>query len=255
MEKKIMSLLFINIAMFILLTWISHFYNDSTQNKFFYQHYDLDRKFHKRSYRLLSNDKQDVASYINEEIPNNVEYPNIYIHNNESADKGKNKQLNDVSLNILEGYKLAKKDNFPVYRRINSRFPKKILGGDICYKNNLMKDIYIDVKSLRKRVNKKRGMLSSLFDKCPLVKMMVCLSLLMFIFVLINCIMLNSFIIFKVVGVIALSLLILEYALFKVFNKMKENENLINTHYEIDNKKHFTFNKEDFYNNYDFLFL
>ncbi|SBT00848.1 fam-m protein [Plasmodium malariae] len=108
MEQKIKSLIFLEIATLILLTWISNFICvESTYNKLLDKNYSHCKKFSIRSYRLLAKCVQNENSSIidlKEEIPNNGKLPPQDISNNEKGIKEKKKPFNRSSLNKTKFY-------------------------------------------------------------------------------------------------------------------------------------------------------
>ncbi|SBS95178.1 Plasmodium exported protein (Pm-fam-a like), unknown function, partial [Plasmodium malariae] len=145
MELKIKSNLFINIVMFILLTWISHFYSDvSIFNYPLEQKNKICKKSDIRNYRILARYKQGIGSNavgLKGKIPNNKEYEN-------------NKQSHVCPSINVGGHDRSNESKSSVNYRRNA-YNKKRLVDKIYYINKVRNSVNLDIENLRRSVHNK----------------------------------------------------------------------------------------------------
>ncbi|SBT01640.1 Plasmodium exported protein (Pm-fam-a like), unknown function [Plasmodium malariae] len=108
MNKRIKTNIFIKIAAFIILEWISNFDNyKCIFIKFANENCNYDGKLYTRNYRLLAKYKQDNDSnnvLLKERFPNNEVKKQTNISHNEKVTRGKSNQSNKSLLNKAQYY-------------------------------------------------------------------------------------------------------------------------------------------------------
>ncbi|KAI4838025.1 hypothetical protein MKS88_003448 [Plasmodium brasilianum] len=138
MEEKCKLHFYIKICTLFLLTWTCYFYNNMRiYNECLNEKNYNDIKLVTRTYRLLAKHKQGRRSNIvsiKVKKPNNREYEKEGMYNNEKVYKGKNKPLNERSLNIAVEYGQSRKNRSYLCNRENSCSGKRILDS-MYYKN------------------------------------------------------------------------------------------------------------------------
>ncbi|SBT85557.1 fam-m protein [Plasmodium malariae] len=106
MEQSIISILFIKISAYILLTWICHFDNDYMFRTSL-DNYKLDIKLVRRQYRILVKYKQNKYSKfadLKEDMSNKVKYEKKDSYDKENVLKSKNRKFNKGLLNKAQYY-------------------------------------------------------------------------------------------------------------------------------------------------------
>ncbi|KAI4838053.1 hypothetical protein MKS88_003476 [Plasmodium brasilianum] len=159
MEKKIMLLLFINIATFIPLTWICHFSNET---RTFYgslgENYINDKKLNTKNYRLLAkckHNKDSCTMGLKEGIPNNDMKERKDISYNENIFAQLNRQSNRSLSRNIERHKKDKKNNSRIFETEQySRIEKKIFK-ELDYSNFLKNNRGISNRIYQKIIRKK----------------------------------------------------------------------------------------------------
>ncbi|SBT86133.1 fam-m protein [Plasmodium malariae] len=148
MEQKIKLLLFINIYIFILLTWICRSKNDvSTFSKSKYENCSLGRKLKTRNYRSLAKYKQnnDLNNVcLKEDVSNNVQCEKKDISNKE-----KNRKSNRNLLNKAQYYTDVIDYNNGMFDGKHFHFEKKLIKKQ-CYDDYLDKNKKISNIALKK---------------------------------------------------------------------------------------------------------
>ncbi|SCP03072.1 fam-l protein [Plasmodium malariae] len=203
MEKKIMLLLFINIATFIPLTWICHFSNET---RTFYgslgENYINDKKLNTKNYRLLAKCKhnKDLCTMgLKVGILNNDMTERKDISNNENIFAQLNRQSNRSLSRNIERPKKDKKNISCIFEKEQySRFEKKIFK-ELDYANFLKNNRGISNKIYQKIICKKYGFRLGL----PIFFVLL-LSILLLLDLFVGYGLING--LFKVLNIISVSL-------------------------------------------------
>ncbi|SBS93065.1 Plasmodium exported protein (Pm-fam-a like), unknown function [Plasmodium malariae] len=123
-----------------------------------------DIKLVTRTYRLLAKHKHGRSSNIvsiKVKKPNNREYEKEGMYNNERVSKGKNKPLNEHSLNVAVEYGQSRKNRSYLCNRENSCSGKRILDS-MYYKNKVKYSTNSDFKFLKDSIKGKGSTLCAL---------------------------------------------------------------------------------------------
>ncbi|SBT86087.1 fam-l protein [Plasmodium malariae] len=161
MEQKFKSLLYNKIPIFILLTWICHFYiYVSRQSKSLVECYNQHRRLYAKNYRLLAIYKQDKDSsivYLKKEIPNRVNNINDIV-NNEKYSSGKTKQLNGGSQGNKRRHKKDMKNKTCIFETKKYSHLEKTIFKELDYVDFLKNNKTISDKIYKKIMIKKCGL-------------------------------------------------------------------------------------------------
>ncbi|KAI4836000.1 fam-l protein [Plasmodium brasilianum] len=203
MEKKIMLIIFINIATFIPLIWICHLSNET---RTFYgslgENYINDKKLNTKDYRLLAkckHNKDSCTMGLKEGILNNDMTERKDISNNENIFAQLNRQSNRSLSRNIKRHKKVKKNNSRIFETEQySRFEKKIFK-ELDYANFLKNNRGISNKIYQKIIRKKYGFRLSL----PIFFVLL-LSILLLLDLFVGYGLING--LFKVLNIISVSL-------------------------------------------------
>ncbi|SBT85841.1 fam-l protein [Plasmodium malariae] len=160
MRQNIKSILFIDIAYFILLSSIYNFNNlTSTINKYFHGTNIIFGKSNTRSYRLLEKCKKDMDPRIVclKEVTSKGMNKTNYISNNEKMLNGRSKQLNGSLSRSSACHKQNIKNNSCVFAKKCSSIEKKIFK-ELDFIDFLKKNSTISNKTYKKVISKKYGL-------------------------------------------------------------------------------------------------
>ncbi|KAI4833922.1 fam-l protein [Plasmodium brasilianum] len=158
MEQKIKTLLFFKVSMFILLSWIYHFYIfKSTYSKFLVECYNYRRILYKTNYRILAiynQDKDSCVVCLREHIPNGGN-DQKGITNNDKCSKGKKKILNgSLPQSARKGKKDIKNKSYLFETKKYSYLERKIFK-ELDYEHFLKNNRTISNKVYKKIIRKK----------------------------------------------------------------------------------------------------
>ncbi|SBS96540.1 Plasmodium exported protein (Pm-fam-a like), unknown function [Plasmodium malariae] len=155
-------LLFIKIVAFVLLTWISQFYNDSsTWNTYFEEKYKLDIILCGRYYRLLAKctkDKYSSNVRLIQGIPNNGIQEKYNVHESEMGVTGKKKISRRTSLQNEKYYKNLVKNKCSIFETKKYSHLEKKIFKELDYENYLKNNRTISDKLYKKIICKKYGL-------------------------------------------------------------------------------------------------
>ncbi|KAI4833959.1 uncharacterized protein MKS88_000195 [Plasmodium brasilianum] len=155
-------LLFIKIVAFVLLTWISQFYNDSsTWNTYFEEKYKHDTILCGRYYRLLAKctkDKYLSNVRLIQEIPNNGIQEKYNVHESEMGVTGKKKISRRTSLKNEKYHKKLMKNKCCIFETKKYSHLEKKIFKELDYENYLKNNRTISDKLYKKIICKKYGL-------------------------------------------------------------------------------------------------
>ncbi|KAI4840322.1 hypothetical protein MKS88_001040 [Plasmodium brasilianum] len=162
MEERMKLLFLIKIATFILLSCKSNFTSDLSKfKKYIDENCNVIRKLDVRTYRLLTNYKQDKNScnkVLKETTLYNVENEKKYIYNNEKGDKGKNRKSYGCSLSNEGNHKLDMKNKFCIFETKKYSYLEKKIFKELDYENFLKNNHIISDKLYKRIILKKYGL-------------------------------------------------------------------------------------------------
>ncbi|KAI4840212.1 hypothetical protein MKS88_001570 [Plasmodium brasilianum] len=161
MKQNCKSFFYVEIAIFIILTWIYHInsgvnlYNnslDKTDNIY--------KTVNTRTCRFLEEYEERKGSnivWIKGDIPTIDEFEKLYPHNNAKVTKERYKHTNGCSLNNEVGEKQRRKSKFFVYKVADPYFQKRTF--DKTYFKNKVRDFTKeDFKFLRNKIELKKDL-------------------------------------------------------------------------------------------------
>ncbi|SBT01571.1 Plasmodium exported protein (Pm-fam-a like), unknown function [Plasmodium malariae] len=162
MEERMKLLFLIKIATFIFLSWKSNFTSDLSKfKKYIDENCNVIRKLDVRTYRLLTNYKQDNNScnkVLKETTLYNVENEEKYIYNNEKGDKGKKRKLYGCSLSNEGNHKLDVKNKYCIFETKKYSYLEKKIFKELDYENFLKNNHVISDKFYKRIMLKKCGL-------------------------------------------------------------------------------------------------
>ncbi|SBT86000.1 fam-l protein [Plasmodium malariae] len=166
MEQKIKTLLFFKVSMFILLSWIYHFYIfKSTYSKLLVECYNHHRILYRTNYRILAiynQDKDSCVVCLREQIPNGGN-DKKGITNNDKCSTEKKKILNGSLPQSARGRKKDIKNKSYLFETKKYSYLERKIFKDLDYENFLKNNKTISNKVYKKIIRKKLVSLNSPF--------------------------------------------------------------------------------------------
>ncbi|SBT85709.1 Plasmodium exported protein, unknown function [Plasmodium malariae] len=161
MKKNCRSFFYVEIAIFIILTWIYHINsNVNLYNNSLDKNDNIYKTLYTRTCRFLEEYGQKKGSnivWIKGDIPTIEEFEKLYPPNNAKVKKERYKHPNGCSLNNAVGEKQRRKNIFSVYKGADPYFQKRTF--DKTYFKNKVRDFTNeDFKFLRNKIELKEAL-------------------------------------------------------------------------------------------------
>ncbi|SBT85570.1 Plasmodium exported protein, unknown function [Plasmodium malariae] len=161
MKQNCKSFFYVEITIFIILTWIYHINSDvNLYNNSLDKNDNIYKTFYARTCRFLEEYEQKKGSnivWIKGDIPTIEEFEILYPPNNAKVTKERYKHPNGCSLNNAVGEKQRRKSKFSVYKGADPYLQKRTF--DKTYFKNKVRDFTKeDFKFLRNKIELKEAL-------------------------------------------------------------------------------------------------